>query len=76
MVQSYFEVDEAASQFVLATAAKKWREFKSDLKKAKYDETLTDEQLMERRDERVHETDWEWLINHWRKPETEVTHNF
>ena len=46
-VQSYFEVDEAAFDYFMAAAAKKWREFKSDLKE-KFDATLTDEELMER----------------------------
>ncbi|KAM0832908.1 hypothetical protein ACQ4PT_064618 [Festuca glaucescens] len=42
---SYFDVDEAASNYVLTTTAKKWRDFKAELKK-KFDATLTDEDNM------------------------------
>ena len=49
-VQSYFEVDEVAFDYFMTATAKKWREFKSDLKE-KFDAKLTDEELMERRDE-------------------------
>lgn len=72
-VQSYFEVDEAALDYVMTAAAKKWREFKSDLKE-KFDATLTDEELMERRDKRIEKEDWIQLIDQWRKPESEVRH--
>ena len=72
-VQSYFEVDEVAFDYFMTAAAKKWREFKSDLKE-KFDATLTDEELMERRDERIQKDDWIQLIDQWRKPESEVRH--
>ena len=48
-------------------------EFKSDLKE-KFDATLTDEELMERRDERIQKDDWIQPIDQWRKPESEVRH--
>lgn len=32
-------MDEQLEDYTLATAAKKWKDFKSDLKKAKFDET-------------------------------------
>ena len=72
-VQSYFEVDEAAFDYFMTAAVKEWREFKSDLKE-KFDATLTDEELMERRDERIQKDDWIQLIDQWRKPESEVRH--
>jgi hypothetical protein len=72
-VQSYFEVDEAALDYFMTAAAKKWREFKSDLKE-KFDATLTDEELMERCDRRIEKDDWKQLIDQWRKPESEVRH--
>ena len=72
-VQSYFEVDEVGFDYFMTAAAKKWREFKSDLKE-KFDATLSDEELMERRDERIQKDDWIQLIDQWRKPESEVRH--
>ncbi|KAF0909585.1 hypothetical protein E2562_038077 [Oryza meyeriana var. granulata] len=50
----------------MATAAKKWRDFKVLLKKNLFDPTLSDEELIARRQERVNDDDWEWLINYWR----------
>ena len=73
-LQSYFEVDESAFDYFMSAAAKKWREYKSDLK-LKFDATLTDEELMDRRDTRIEKEVWIKLINLWRKPKSEVRHN-
>jgi len=59
----------------MRTAAAKWKEFKSDLKKV-YDDDMEDEELLALCDERVHEEDWKWLIDHWRSLEADVNfHN-
>ncbi|KAF0895702.1 hypothetical protein E2562_014321, partial [Oryza meyeriana var. granulata] len=60
-----YEVDQSIFYFVMATAAKKWRDFKV-LKKNLFDPPLSDEELIARREERVNDDDWECLINYWR----------
>ncbi|WVZ50537.1 hypothetical protein U9M48_001780 [Paspalum notatum var. saurae] len=60
--------DSQLLQLVYEDSCCKWREFKSDLKKL-YDDDMEDEELLALRDERVHEEDWKWLIDHWRSPE-------
>lgn len=51
-----------------------WKDYKADLKKKHFDANLTDKELMDRRDLRVNEAQWKWLINHWRSPEAVVRH--
>ncbi|XP_020407839.1 uncharacterized protein [Zea mays] len=71
-VKEYYEVDESGIDYVITSAAKKWREFKADLKNKYFDETLSFEELIAKRDERVKESDWERLITYWMSPEAEV----
>ena len=68
-------MDESGIDYVITSAAKKWREFKADLKNKYFDETLSFEELIAKRDERVKESDWEWLITYWMSPEAEVHAN-
>ncbi|XP_020398531.1 uncharacterized protein [Zea mays] len=74
-VKEYYEVDESGIDYVITSAAKKWREFKADLKNKYFDETLSFEEFIAKRDERVKESDWEWLITYWMSPEAEVRTN-
>lgn len=56
----------------MQTAATKWKEFKADLKREflmKYNDDMEEDQLLALCDERVHEDDWKWLLDHWRSPE-------
>lgn len=75
LIQSFYDMDVGALNYVIATTVKKWKEFKSDLKQALFDETLTDEELMEKWPKSVNEANWKWLIDHWMSPEAEVRHN-
>lgn len=56
----------------MATAGRKWKEYKAELKAKFFDETLTDEELKERAGNRVNAADWDFLIGFWRSPESEV----
>jgi hypothetical protein len=58
--------------WVLLTVGKKWKDFKGELKKAYFNENLTNEQLKKKYGDRVNDSDWEYLINHWTSPEFEV----
>lgn len=62
----YYEVDGRVKDWVMGSAAKKWRDFKSDLKALYFHEEKTNEELLADCDARVHEDDWKWLIDHWR----------
>jgi len=73
-LQIYWDIDKGAFNWFMRTAAAKWKEFKSDLKKV-YDDDMEDEELLALCDERVHEEDWKWLIDHWRSPEAAVRYN-
>lgn len=44
---------------------KKWREFKSKLKKLHYDTHKTYEEKIAACDSRVHPKEWEFLIKYW-----------
>jgi hypothetical protein len=73
--QGYYEVDESGIDYVITSTAKKWGEFKASLNNKYFDETLSFEELIAKRDERVKESDWEWLITHWMSLEAEVRAN-
>ena len=60
-------------RFVINTSHTKWKEWKGDLRRSRFDPELTDEELMTRRDERISITDWQTLIGHWRSPLFEVS---
>uniref|UniRef100_J3N185 Transposase Tnp1/En/Spm-like domain-containing protein n=1 Tax=Oryza brachyantha TaxID=4533 RepID=J3N185_ORYBR len=68
-IQTHYDIDEAGMHYVLEKAHMIWKDYKADLKKKYFDATLTDEELMDRRDSRVNEIQWEWLIDHWKSPE-------
>ena len=70
--QEIFDVDEDAKDWFLVSATKKWKEFKATLKDQFFDETITDEELQRKHGDRVKDTDWEFLIEHWTSPEYEV----
>lgn len=60
-------------------SAAQWKEFKADLKKdflQKYNDEMDEDELLALRDERVHEDDWMWLLDHWRSAEAIVRNKF
>lgn len=56
----------------MKTAQTKWREFKADLKKDWYDESMEYHELISSCDDRVHPDQWKWLVDHWLTPEAKV----
>jgi hypothetical protein len=54
------------------TAAKKWKDYKTNLKKKFFYEALTDEQLKERLKNKLNDDDINDLIEFWRSPECQV----
>uniref|UniRef100_A0A8R7P824 Transposase, Ptta/En/Spm, plant n=1 Tax=Triticum urartu TaxID=4572 RepID=A0A8R7P824_TRIUA len=65
-LKAFYELDSTALSFVINTSHIKWKDWKSDLKRYKFDAALTDAQLMKRRDNRISEADWKTLITYWR----------
>jgi hypothetical protein len=71
--QGFYELDSIALKYVINTSHRKWKEWKADLKRTKFDPELTDEELMHKHDDRISEADWKDLIKYWRSPEFEVS---
>jgi hypothetical protein len=71
--QGFYELDSIALRYVINTSQRKWKEWKADLKKTKFDPELTDEELMHKCDDRISEADWKELLKYWRSPEFEVS---
>jgi predicted component of type VI protein secretion system len=65
-------VDEAAKKWFMDTAARKWKDYKLDLKEKYFDETLTDEQMKERLKNILNDDDISDLIKFWRSPKCQV----
>lgn len=71
-IKDLFDLDDDAFDWFMATAGRKWKDFKADLKRKFFDETLTDEELKKRNGDRVNTTDWEFLIDYWRSPDAQA----
>lgn len=57
----------------MASASKKWRDFKNTLKKKYFDENLTvEENVAMGCNNRIPEPEWAWLVKHWSNEETKV----
>jgi hypothetical protein len=59
----------------MAIAGVKWREFKAELKRKFFYETLTDEELKSKNGDRVNAADWNFLIDYWRSLDSQVRKN-
>jgi hypothetical protein len=57
------------------TAARKWKDYKANLKDKYFDETSIDEQLKERLKNKINDDDINELINFWRSPECQVSNS-
>jgi len=57
----------------LNAAAKKWKEFKSTLKKQFLYDKLTEQQLKKIHGERLNDDDWNDLKEYWASEESEVS---
>ncbi|XP_020082634.1 uncharacterized protein LOC109706249 [Ananas comosus] len=60
-----FQISEEGRDWVIMSIGKKWREFKSKLKKLHYDTHKTYEEKIAACDSRVHPKEWEFLVKHW-----------
>jgi len=74
-VQKRFDIDDAALDWVMASAEAKWKQFKAKLKRQIFDETLTDEQLKNLHGHRIDDHELDSLIKYWRSPESQVRIN-
>jgi len=65
-------VDEAVKKWFMDTAARKWKDYKANLKEKFFDETLTDEQMKEILKNILNDDDINDLIKFWRSSECQV----
>ena len=65
-------MDEAVKKWFMNTAARKWKDYKANLKHKFFDETSTDEQMKESLKNILNDDDINDLIMFWRSPECQV----
>nr|CAD1824785.1 unnamed protein product [Ananas comosus var. bracteatus] len=65
IVKKKFQISEEGRDWVIMSIGKKWREFKSKLKKLHYDTHKTYEEKIAACDSRVHPKEWEVLVKYW-----------
>ncbi|GJN25605.1 hypothetical protein PR202_gb13453 [Eleusine coracana subsp. coracana] len=60
--------DRGLFDWLMQKAAAQWKEFKAVLKEflKKYNDEMEEDELLDLCDERLHEDDWKWLLDHWR----------
>ncbi|KAM0897693.1 hypothetical protein ACQ4PT_022407 [Festuca glaucescens] len=68
----FWDIDQGSFEWYMKTAQTKWREFKADLKKDWYDESMEYHELISSCDDRVHPDQWKWLVDHWLTPEAKA----
>jgi hypothetical protein len=71
-VKEYFDIDGAGFNWVMRTAGKKWKNFRSDLKKRYFNPDINIEEILECPDKRVNPEDWKYLYAYWMSSEFEV----
>ncbi|KAK2973900.1 hypothetical protein RJ640_025609 [Escallonia rubra] len=64
-VQLKFDIDPECKVWVMRSLGKKWKDWKSKLKIAHYNNHETDEERLADRDERVLPDQWSILVSHW-----------
>ncbi|XP_020399890.1 uncharacterized protein [Zea mays] len=64
-IKSYFDIDPAALNWVMRTAGRKWKEFKSTIKELYFDPDLSLDEIEECPDKRVSDADWKFLYEYW-----------
>lgn len=75
-IKSYFDIDPAALNWVMRTAGRKWKEFKSTIKELYFDPDLSLDEIEECPDKRVSDADWKFLYEYWLTSEFQVTNIF
>ncbi|KAM0861893.1 hypothetical protein ACQ4PT_045591 [Festuca glaucescens] len=68
----FWDIDQGIFEWYMKTAQTKWKEFKADLKKDWYDESMDYHELISSCDDRVHPDQWKWLVDHWLTPEAKA----
>ncbi|XP_066326002.1 uncharacterized protein [Miscanthus floridulus] len=71
-LKEIYDIDDEAFPWFLNAAAKKWKEFKSNLKKQFFYDKLTEQQLRKIHGERLNDDDWNKLKEYWASEESEV----
>jgi hypothetical protein len=73
--QKRFDIDDGALDWVMDSAGAKWGQFKANLKRQIFYETLTDEELKNLHGHRIDDHELDSLLKYWRSPESQVRIN-
>lgn len=73
--QEIYDIDDAAFNWFLASAGRKWKEFKATLKEQYFNEKLTNEELKTKVGDRVDDDAWNFLTEYWMSPNFDVRKN-
>lgn len=64
-IQTKFKISEKGQKWVIMSIGRKWREFKSRIKKLHFNNHMTYQERIADCDTRVHPSAWEFLVKHW-----------
>eukprot|EP00267_Zea_mays_P051318 XP_020404245.1 uncharacterized protein LOC103649371 isoform X1 [Zea mays] len=67
-IKEIYDIDAAAFNWFLASAGRKWKEFKATLKEQYFNEKLTNEELKTKVGDRVDDDAWNFLTEYWMSP--------
>lgn len=70
--QEFAIIDEERKKWVLQSLAKKYRDYKKDLKDKYYSPLPTDEERLRHTPPDISAEDWAWLVRYWGSPEVQV----
>lgn len=71
-MKAFYDFDEDIKKWFMDTVAKKWKDYKADLKDKFFDEALTDDLLKERLKNILNVDDINGLTKFWRSPECQA----
>eukprot|EP00267_Zea_mays_P041640 XP_020393558.1 uncharacterized protein LOC103628135 [Zea mays] len=68
-IKIYYDVDDAALNWVMRTSGKKWKQFKASIKQRYFNPELSIKEIPECPDKRVNDDDWHSMYNYWMSSE-------
>jgi hypothetical protein len=72
-IKTYYDVDDAALNWVMRTTGKKWKQFKASIKQRYFNPELSIKEIPECPDKRVNNDDWHSMYNYWMSSEFRVS---
>ena len=73
-MQGFFKIPDSFKFWVLKSASKKWKDFKSALKRKHFKSKKTiQENISNGCNKRIPDAQWEWLVKHWKSSKSKVS---